>query len=309
MKKDISLTLKDKDALVGVCKALSSSIRIDILSYLSKKPAIVTDVAAEFNIPASSAALYIKSLENAGLISAQTIPGSKGSQKLCGVLVDGVDIRIFPETAPNQPGYLYREAMPVGCYFDYKATPSCGIVSETNALGPEDDTGLFLCPDRFRAQLIWLSSGYLEYYFSNTFLKSNHVNRVKFSFEICSEALGYNNNWPSDVTLSLNGQELGMIRCEGDYGGRKGKLNPSWWNSNCTQYGLLHTAEITSDGCYIDGIQVSGETLFSLGLLQTDKIRLRLEVKEDAEFCGGFNLFGEKFGDYPQNLVMEFYNN
>ncbi len=50
------------------------------------------------------------------------------------------------------------------------------------------------------------------------------------------------------------------------------------------------------------------QTIFSLGMAQNEYIRFRLEVKPDAEFCGGFNLFGEKFGDYPQNIQMEFYN-
>ena len=26
--------------------------------------------------------------------------------------------------------------------------------------------------------------------------------------------------------------------------------------------------------------------------------------KEDAQYIGGFNIFGEKYGDYPQNIIM-----
>lgn len=307
MKQNLILTLDDKDKILDVCKALSSSIRLDILNYLAKKPAIITDVATEFDIPLSSAALYIKNLETAGLISTQTIPGSKGSQKLCGIQVDSVGINIFHSAPFHQPDCLYKESMPVGCYFDYKAQPSCGMASETQDLGSEDNVGVFARPDRFKAQLIWLSVGYLEYRFANAFLKKNAVNRIKFTFEICSEALGYNNDWPSDITVCINGKEIGILHCTGDYGDRKGKLNPSWWNPYSTQYGLLRTVEITTEGCFIDGIYVSDETISSLELVSNENIRFKLEVKEDAEYCGGFNLFGEKFGDYPQDILMELY--
>ncbi len=307
MKQNLSITLDNKQQLVDVCKALSSPIRLDILHFLSEKPAIISDVAAKFELPLSSAALYIKVLENAGLIYVQPIPGSKGSQKLCGVLVNRVEIDMFQTLLEPQPSYLYKESMPVGCYFDYKAQPSCGMVSEVRDLGYEDSSSVFTSPARFTAQLIWLSLGFLEYRFTNAFLKKNKINRVKFSFELCSEALGYKQDWPSDITFSLNGHEIGIIHCDGDYGDRRGKLNPEWWSSASSQYGLLHTIEITTNGCYIDEKPCSSHNILSLGLLENDNIRLKLEVKEDAQYCGGFNLFGEKFGDYPQGIDMELY--
>lgn len=308
MKENLTINLDDKEKLINICKALSSPVRLDILHFLALKPAIISDVAAEFKIPLSSAALYIKGLENAGLIRVQAIPGSRGSQKLCGVLVNRIEINMFRDLLEPKPAFLYRESMPVGAYFDYHIQPSCGMASEICNLSFEDSVGIFTASARFKAQLIWLSQGYLEYRFSNSFLKTNKANRVKYSFEICSEALGYNNEWPSDVTVSINNHEIGIVHCEADYGGRKGKLNPEWWNASSTQYGLLRSVEITVNGCYIDNVPVSDETLQSLGLADNEFIRFKLEVKEDAEYVGGFNLFGEKFGDYPQDIVMEIYN-
>ena len=308
MKPDLTLHMDDRDRIVDICKALSSPIKLDILHYLADKPAIISDIAAQFDIPLSSAALYIKGLESAGLISVQLIPGSKGSQKLCGVLVNSIDIELFNNPPREVPEFLYQESMPVGCYFDYAVRPSCGMASEIQDLGLEDNIGVFTSASRFKAQLVWLSQGFLEYRFSNQFIRRNAVNRIKFSFEICSEALGYNNVWPSDITLSINNEELGILHCEGDYGDRPGKLNPDWWNPNSTQYGLLRTLEITDDGSYIDGNKISGKTLSDLAVTSGDYIKFKLEVKEDAAFCGGFNLFGEKFGDHPQGIVMEMYN-
>lgn len=307
MKQNLLLNLCDVEKMSNVGKALSVPVRLEILRYLSQTPAIISDIAAKFDLPLSSTALHIKVLENAGLISIQPIPGSKGSQKLCGIQIDKVEINMVQEEIIDPPNYLYRESMPVGCYFDYSVLPSCGMASEQCYLGYEDNISVFVSPSRYNAQIVWLSCGFLEYRFPNSFLKNESVNRVKFSFEICSEALGYNNDWPSDITISINTHEIGILHCKGDYGGRRGMLNPDWWNTKSTQYGELRTFEITDKGCYIDGDFVSKESIYSLGLPYNDYIKFKLEVKKDARYCGGFNLFGEKFGDYPQDIVMELY--
>ncbi|MGF7142743.1 putative transcriptional regulator [Anaerotaenia torta] len=307
MKDSLKLNLKNKEELVNVGKAFSSAIRIDILEFLSAKPAIITDVASHFNIPLSSAALHIRTLENAGLISVQPIPGSKGAQKLCGVLVSNVNADICPD--PNRNARcLFREDMPIGCYLDYHVSPPCGIVSDIADLGAEDSICGFFSTERYKAQLIWLTCGYLEYRFSNTILKSNSANKIQFTFEICSEALGYNPNWRSDVSIWMNNTEIGILQCPGDYGGRRGKLNPYWWSDTSTQYGDLRKIWITEKGCFIDEKKVSDHTISSLSLNRNSFISFKIGVKPDAEYLGGMNLFGEKFGDYPQNIVMEVFH-
>lgn len=308
MKQPLILNLKNAEALSNVGKALSVPVRLEILEYLARTPAIISEIATAFGLPLSSTALHIRVLENAGLIFVRPIPGSKGSQKMCSIRIEKIQIDMFQEEAAASPDYLYRESMPVGNYFDYSVMPSCGMVSELCDLGFEDNISVFVSPSRYKAQLIWLSCGFLEYRFSNSFLKNNSVNRVRFSFEICSEALGYNNDWPSDITISLNTHEIGLLHCKGDFGGRKGVLNPDWWYATSTQYGELRTVEITDEGCFIDDLQVSKENIYTLGLPYGDYIKFRLESKRDATYCGGFNLFGEKFGDYPQDIVMELYN-
>lgn len=235
---------------MNIGKAFTSTIRIDILEFLSAKPAIISDVAAHFNIPLSSAALHIKTLESAGLISVQHIPGSKGAQKLCGALVSHVNIDVCLDLEVN-PKHLFREDMPIGCYFDFQISSPCGIVSEDVYLGVEDSISGFFSTERYKAQLIWLTCGHLEYRFSNTILKSNSANKIQFTFEICSEALGYNPNWRSDISIWMNNMEIGILECPGDFGGRKGKLNPYWWNDTSTQYGDLRKIWITEKGCLL----------------------------------------------------------
>ncbi len=308
MKNNLELSLDQKEQIATVCHALSSEIRLDILYFLSLKPAIITDVAARFHMPLSSAALHIKTLENAGLIEVQAIPGSKGSKKLCGVLISKVDINMFQEEDMKHPSFLYQENMPIGCYFDYDVKPSCGITSELCYLGPEDDISVFYSPERFKAQIIWMSEGYLSYRFSNRILKNNRVTKLQYSLELCAEALGYNNDWKSDISVWINNVEIGILHCSGDFGGRKGRLNPNWWNAASTQFGELKTITITNYGCFIDNVKVSNETLDSLKTRENNCIDFRIGVRSDAKYVGGFNLFGEKFGDYPQGIVMEVYD-
>jgi predicted transcriptional regulator len=51
-------------------------------------------------------------------------------------------------------------------------------------------------------------------------------------------------------------------------------------------------------------VALSDVQIQQLALPQTNHIRVRLGVKEDARHRGGMNLFGRKFGNYPQDIVM-----
>lgn len=67
---------------------------------------------------------------------------------------------------------------------------------------------------------------------------------------------------------------------------------------------ISFTMEIWQDGCYINEERAGNVTVEQLGILPDKVIVLRIGNKEDAKYIGGFNIFGEKYGDYPQNIVM-----
>ena len=77
------LSFDDEKDLVLLGKALSSEIRIKILKLLDTKPYCVNEIAELLKIPASSAALNVKVLEEAQLIRTELKPGVRGSMKLC----------------------------------------------------------------------------------------------------------------------------------------------------------------------------------------------------------------------------------
>jgi predicted transcriptional regulator len=51
-------------------------------------------------------------------------------------------------------------------------------------------------------------------------------------------------------------------------------------------------------------MRVSSTTIGDLGLTDHAFISVRIGVKADAEHVGGINLFGSRFGNYPQDLVL-----
>ena len=101
-----------------------------------------------------------------------------------------------------------------------------------------DETAVFYLPEHSEAQLIWFTQGYLEYRVNRSLLReAGSMENVEISFEACSEAQGYNNDWPSDITLWINRREVGTFTSAGDFGGTRGAQNPAWWSDTMTQYG------------------------------------------------------------------------
>lgn len=86
-----------------------------------------------------------------------------------------------------------------------------------------------------------LCKGFLEYRFPLEIPPGAEIQQIEFTMERCSEAPHYDNEWPSDITLWVNDTEIGTWTSPGDMGGRRGKLNPPWWNDEGTQFGALKT--------------------------------------------------------------------
>ena len=195
--------------------------------------------------------------------------------------------------------------MPIGNYTDCQVNPTCGLADEHGMIDVCDTNITFYSPKRTNAQLIWFCSGYIEYRFPNLYNPLIPLKELSFCMEMCSEAPGFLENWPSDITVSINGLEVGVYHCPGDFGARRGKLTPPIWPNGNTQYGMLKTFAVRNNGAYIDGLLIKQTvTLEDLNIEKNPYITLRIEVKEDANHVGGINLFGEKYGDYPQGIIM-----
>ncbi len=303
MIQTIKLNLDDVEHLAAIAKALSSETRIEMLRHLRYKDLNVNEIAELLEIPASSSAAHVKVLEEAGMIKTTLQPGIRGSMKVCHIVLDHLYVELNTTRNLEQEEEIIK--MPIGSYIDYKIEPTCGIVSSKGPIGSEDDPRCFYLPERFDAQLIWLGHGYVEYRFPNYSLSGKEAMRLEISAELCSEDHEYNLEFPSDITLWVNGLEVGTWGCQSDFGGRRGKSNPDWWPDKNTQYGVLKTWKITEQGCYLDDDRSGEHTLMEFNLGRYDYISVRIGIKEDAKHRGGINLFGEGFGDHAQNIVMK----
>ncbi len=304
MSQNITLNLDNTEKLALIGKALSSEVRIELLRLLCHCSLNVNEIAEHMQIPASSAAMHVKVLEEAGLIRTELLPAVRGSMKVCHKAVDEIAI-----TAETSMGTEKVEVinMPVGSYVDYKVQPHCGLVSEKGPIGEEDEPRCFYHQDRASARLLWFKEGYVEYRFPNHMLKDTRETRLELSMELCSEDHEYNLDFPSDITVWVNGVETGTWTCPSDFGGRRGIWNPEWWPDKNTQYGLLKTWKLSEEGTYLDEEKLSDVPLKEYHLNESDYISVRIGVKEDAKNQGGINLFGDGFGDSAQGIRMAIY--
>ncbi len=305
--RDITLHLgnpEHADRITKIGKALSSPIRLQILDVLKSTPLSLQEIAEFLNIPLSSTALHIQKLEEAGLIITENQPGTRGSMRVCVCCFSTFFLTMFNADVDSIDKTVSIE-MPIGNYFDCDIFPVCGIADENGAIGAYDSVNTFFSPQRTQAQLIWFSKGYLEYRFPNLINPLLNLEEISFSMELCSEAAGFLENWPSDITVSINGIEIATYLSPGDFGARRGKLTPEIWANGSTQYGLLKIFSVKKDGCYLDGrLQTSNTTLKDLKISEKPYISLKIQVKDDAKHMGGLNIFGKKFGDYPQGIIM-----
>jgi len=305
--RDINLHLGNSEHHERICKigkAISIPARLEILDILKNTPRSLQEISSILNIPLSSVALHVKHLEEAGLIVTENQSGTHGSMRVCLCCFNTFSLTLFNAGA-NSINKTVSIEMPLGNYFDCKVTPTCGIADENGAIGAYDSENTFYSPLRTQAQLIWFSKGYLEYRFPNILNSFLEVDEISFSMEICSEATGFLENWPSDITISINGIEIGTYTSPGDFGIRRGKLTPEVWANGSTQYGLLKTFSVKNTGSFIDGYKLNPTvTLKDLKLSEHSHISLKIEVKDTAIHVGGINIFGPKFGDYPQGIIM-----
>lgn len=306
-KESILLNLKDIEHTAKVCKALSSQTRLEILRHITTTSLTISQLAEVFMLPMSSMCLHIKLLKDAGLIETYPKPGLHGTQKLCAIVSSKVCLDIFAHfDLETQTRPVYVE-MPIGHFSNCEVTAPCGLASTDFYLSEEDSPYGFFSSERFKAGLIWFTSGNLEYRFSNEVLQKDSLKQIELSFEICSEAPGYRMDWPSDIDLDLNHKHVTTIHLKGDYGGRRGIYNPSWWSDNNSQYGDFIILCITHDGCYINHEKVSDETLETLELKKGFYFSFSFKCNNTTSpyTQGGMNLFGKHFGDYDQGIVMK----
>lgn len=295
----------DDDSL-PVYKALASETRIEILNNLANTPLTVSELAKSMKLSKAIISRHMKLLEDANLIhQSETHTSSDNRKKIFSLSVDLVEIN-FPKKI-YLPFKKKTSEIKLGYFSDFFVSPTCGLASKDSIIGDLDDPRAFVSNDRVLADLLWFSNGHVEYKIPNLLNPTEKPELLELSLELSSEFPVSNNNWPSDISFTINDVEVGVWTSPGNYSDVRGKLTPLWWNSHYSQYGLLKHLRINNEDTGIDGHKLSSINLKDLHLNDSPFINLRIGICETAQNKGGLTIFGENFGNHPQNILLSLY--
>jgi len=287
---------------MNVLECFSSETRVRIIELLNGGPYNIGELAEALGLSSAIITKHIQKMEEAGIVSTENMVGKRGTQKRCSLNIDELKLvlRTAPPVGAAPDTTRYTVDLPVGQYIRYEVQPTCGLASSEKRIGMMDDPRYFDDPEHTQAEHLWFASGFVEYRIPNYLVGRAEAASLTISLELCSEAPHYNENWPSDITFSVNDTEVATWTCPGDFGSKRGVYTPSWWNE--TQYGLHKTLSMTQEGTFIDGIRFSDVTIHQLGVRAGEELRFRIACPETAAHCGGVSLFGKGFGNYPQDI-------
>ncbi len=297
------LHIKSLSEGLDLFKALGSEIRIDIIKILLEENGMnMNELASKLNITNGALTSHIRKLEECGVIAVSNETSGHGNQKICSVHLDKILIDIQDEVRDED---IYTADIKIGQYSDYDVYPTCGLASSSQLIGQVDDTRYFSHPDRYNADILWFTKGYVEYVVPNFIPFNQKIDEICISAELSSEAPGVNNVWPSDIYFYLNNVFLGTWTSPGDFGDVKGIFTPDWWFPNWNQYGLLKMLVINHKGTFIDGLKISDVSIDRFELTSKSNIKFKFEVPENAEHVGGLTIFGRNFGNYNQDIDVK----
>jgi predicted transcriptional regulator len=287
---------------VEMCRVLALESRFAILGLLATGDKNINELGNALGVSQPTVTKHVQQLEQVGLVVSEYMPGVQGMQKRCRLRYNRLILDLAPDIVTDER--VDEVSMPIGLYTLVNPGGTCGLANRNKFIGFLDKAQSFYDPERASADILWMATGFVEYTFPNDLPTSMEVERLELIMEVCSEAPDHNPDWPSDLTLWINGVEVGTWTCPGDFGGKRGLLNPSWWVEHMTQFGLLKIWSVDRDGSFVDGSRISDATISRLLVAPQQPLTIRLGIKPDAEHQGGFNLFGRGFGNYTQDLVL-----
>ena len=289
------------EASLPFFKAMASEIRIQILNILAaEKKVNLNALAQRLNLTNGALTTHVKILKEAGLIDIKTVAAKHGTQKICSVRMEKYVIHIGEYYEQN----FYNAEIAPGQYVDYDVTPTCGVATSEKIIGVYDAPRFFSDLEHFNAQIIWFTTGFVEYEIPNHIPYQMKIKEIFFSAELGSEAPAYSNDHKSDIHFSINKTPVGVWQSPGDFGGERGIYNPPWWVLSMNQYGTLMKMRINEQGTFFDDKPAGGLTIGDLNIKSGERIRLRLSVPEGQPNSRGLTIFGRGFGNHNSGMVV-----
>ena len=218
----------NRDDILKAARALNSIDRMNILSLLTATPMTIYEISKRLQLPIPTVSHHISVLEEAHMVYVSVQQGRKRHVKMCSIQFNTVSFNTGGRalSTANTP---FSIELPVGHFSNVEIAPPCGLYIINKETGEErmvslDTTVDFFHPDRFFAELIWFDHGFITYNFPNK-LYNKTISKLEFSLELCSEIIHHRMDWPSDISIVINGIHALTLLSPGDYGGRRGKYS------------------------------------------------------------------------------------
>ena len=272
--------------VVQVVKALSSNVRMKILDLLDEQELNIQTLSKELNLGKTAILNHINILEAAGFITTRYIPGTVGNQKVCRKEYDRLLFDFSSHNKVGNNGDFVSVSTSVGNYFGFSVYPPCGLATKHKIIKSWDDPRVFFPGSEIRKVQLSLelsAQGELE-----------HHSLLKLPDELMRARVS---DKQSDITFWINGFEIGTVSVTDKARGIGAKYTPTWWKGSGS--GELIKISIEKNVTDIDG---ESQTEFPTEIIKSDELSLRIGIKPDSSHIGGINLFGQDFGNFPQNI-------
>ena len=283
--------------------ALSSPTRMKIIELLQQTDSMNMDTLSKaLNISNGALTAHIKKLSDCGIIHVRLHSVGHGTQKLCSIGESKLVIDFIDKTLSSK---YERLELNVGQYTDCNISPTCGLCDKEQPLFDFDIPHYFKYPEHFNAELIWFCDGYVSYSFPNPLLENQTLTEIQLSFELSSEGPFLAKDYPVAIDFYNHDNLLGRHLSPGEFDEHKGRLTPDWWTYG--QYGEQITISINEEGTCINGIETSSYSIKNVlaDSLNRDFILFKISCEDHTSTKGGVMLFGKRFGDTPQGIVMK----
>ncbi|WP_024748114.1 ArsR/SmtB family transcription factor [Levilactobacillus namurensis] len=286
-------------------KALASDSRLAIIEMLQKNNLSIQSLSQRLGISSAMVTKHITILERAGLVDSIAEKGVRGRLKICCLKKDDLSL-IFNANKEVFRENTIEKQLPIGSFYDYNVQAPCGLATAKRIIGYVDNPQVFDYQNKDAIKLIWFAQGFLAYHIPTYDVDLQNVTALELSLEVCAEYAGYRLHSPSQIDFQFNHQLVGSYTSPGDFGDRPGCLTPDWWQLG-TQYGRRITLRLDQQGTFIDEAPVSAVTLPQILAHATASHRLDFTVgTAPHQTTGGLNLFGDKFGDFAQDIQVVF---
>ncbi len=286
-------------------KTLGSEVRMRILSLLSGNGEMnLGELAQALGVTQGALTTHIRMLEQQDLILVEVRHSDRGLQKICSLKENEILLNVYPSFEENRTN-MYRTEVPIGHYTDYSVRPGCGLMTDSTLVGTSNDARVFSYPERLEAQMFWFHDGYIEYRIPNLLPDNHRIVQLTISLEMSCAEQGSLQDLYSDIDYYLNGRKIGSwLASTGDRSVSHGIYTPAWNVSPMRQHGFLKMLVINNSAVFIDGVKVMDTGTDWPFLDENGDMRFRIESHPSKEHPGGIALYGDRFGNYNQNIQV-----